>query len=74
MKICGDIHNFVLIAGVIITAVVDTGDYALSQIFIDSMTLAIYLLLVTMTAPIINTGDETVATNISLSTPQSEFK
>jgi hypothetical protein len=43
-KICGDIHNFVFIAGIndtgdkLFTSVNSTNDYALCRVLIDSMT------------------------------------
>jgi hypothetical protein len=64
-KICEDIHNFVFIAGIndiyngvndpgdTIAGVVDTADYALSLILIDSMTLVFNFSQVTV-APVMN--------------------
>jgi hypothetical protein len=59
-KICGDIRNFVFIAGIndtgdkLFTGVNDTGDYTLSRVHINSMTPVINLSPVTTTLAMVN--------------------
>ncbi len=73
-KVCGDIRNFVFVAGIndtgdkLLTGVSDTGDNTLSRVHINSMTPVINLSPVTTTLAKVIAGNNDTGDNLSLVT------